>query len=158
MINPFNLNYFERLRYISNLRERIKEKYSNDEDSVKKIFLDCFELFKFCPKVNIAFDKENIKEWPSLWELIRYNEYDEFSVVYMMAEIFVQAQPSKREKIKILVAKDLENSRMLDIISYKGDKEEIYFTSQGEFLKNNDLENFYIIETFYRLNSGWKKI
>lgn len=158
-MNPFVLNFFEILKVFSDLREKIKENLNEiTEENLKKVLRQCYDLVKYCPRINFAIDKEDVDRWPNFWEIIRYNEYDSFSVVLVIAELILQSNPKLRKNLEILSLKDVANSRILDIIVIKKDNIFVCMSSDGETFEKEEIDDMHVLNRFVKnSNNRWEK-
>jgi hypothetical protein len=73
MINIFLLDFYTRLRYWHDLKEKLKEA---DTETL------CVEIDKFwqqCPMRNHYLHPDEIENWPNPWELIKDNDYCQYA-------------------------------------------------------------------------------
>lgn len=155
-MNPFNLTYYERLNYIRNLREKISKTEGTNFKEIEKSFLNCFDFLKSCPKVKISMIKENTDTWPTIWELLKDNDYDDFSIIYIIAELHIQAIPQLEDRLEILTMKDLKNSKIIDILHYKGKDENVFLTHEGKIIRESEICKMSELYRFAKIKGKWK--
>jgi len=73
----FNLRYEDRLSEWRDFRDRL--------EVAEDPFTDLIEFYRNAPIVSIHTDPYDPTVWPSPWELINENQYDEFCVLLGMA-------------------------------------------------------------------------
>lgn len=73
MMNPFLLNYHERLQAWYKLRENLQNQ------SLDTICLEVDAFWQQCPIVNSYLHPNDVKNWPDPWQLLSDNMYCEYA-------------------------------------------------------------------------------
>lgn len=92
----FEKNYEKRLESWSKFRESLEE----SEDPLR----DIIDLYKQAPYVSIHTDPWNDESWPTPWELIYENQYDDFCRVLGMCYSLQLTERFKHSSFEIHIS------------------------------------------------------
>ena len=117
----FNQTYEQRLSAWNKFRKNLED----STDPIK----DVMEFYAKTPTVSIATDPYDKSMWPSPWELILENQYDEFCIVLGMCYSLQLTDRFKGSTLEIHIGIDKDKSRtyyLLKVENYILDRYEIY--------------------------------
>lgn len=111
-MNPFVLSPPERIRAWRDLRESIKEK------TLEEAALDVSLWWWQAPIVQFTIDYDRPETWPTPWEMMYENEFDNTARAYMMAETLLLAGLVTEYDLEIVIlnCKDLEEIKSLVLV------------------------------------------
>lgn len=101
-MNIFSLQPYEIIKYWKEFRDSLKTK-----DKIE-ILKEINSFWWKAPYCRYVLDYEKPETWPSPWELIFDNQYDDTARAYMMAEtlLMIDTNHFKNSEVNILVIKN----------------------------------------------------
>jgi len=120
----FNLPYEDRLSAWHNFRAKLETSDTPIEDAI--------EFYSRAPTVSIHTDPYDKSVWPSPWELILENQYDDFCIVLGMCYSLQLTDRFKGSSVEIHIGIDNKKSLtyyLLKIGNYVVDRYKIYSQS-----------------------------
>lgn len=125
------------------LSEWVKHRQKLDKSDTP--FEDVYDFWNQAPFVpyNKNVDPYNKKSWPTPWEIIVENKYDDFTKCLMIALSLKYTFKFKNSSIEIhiLVDKDKENRYNVVIVD---EKIVLNFNDHGPINKDSILDNFFV--------------
>jgi len=150
MKNIFVNDYFTILREWHELKERLKRENSNPSYVLQEIM----NFFSLAPITTIIIDHEDPSTWLTPWELLKFNEYDQFAKTYMIAETYEMIM---KNSMKIHVINNMKEKRM-DYLAID-EKNGICMMNCSEIRKLEDVWNLtkMAIRTYEKKDGRWMK-
>lgn len=112
MQNVFLLNPYEIIKDWSDFRKQLKTK------SKKEILTEVNAYWWKAPTVTYLMDYEKPESWPTPWELIFENQFDDTARAYIMAETIymIETNVFENSKINLTIVKDYEFEKTRSIL------------------------------------------
>ena len=100
----------ERLTEWSNLRKEL--------DKSNSPLTDVAEFWSCAPTIihHYKIDPFNFKSWPTPWEIIVENKYDDFTVALMMGYTLKLSNRFKNDKIQVKTMVDYHKTRLYNLV------------------------------------------
>lgn len=151
MKNVFVSDYFTILREWHDLKERLKKENTDPVYVLQKIM----NFFSLAPITTMVIDYEDPSTWLTPWELLKFNEYDEFAKTYMIAETYEMIM---KRSLKIHVINNIRKKRIEYLAS--DEENDICMINCSEIVKLNDVKDFLkmAIRTYEKKEGKWTKI
>lgn len=113
---------------------------------------ETWEFWKSAPFIayNRRVDPFNRRSWPTPWEIIKENQYDDFTKALMIAWSLKLTEKFKNSKIEIRTLVD-RNKNLVYNVAYVDEKQAINFSDLGPISVNN-IPNSLIIENLIELD------
>jgi hypothetical protein len=137
----------ERLSHWANFRKQI--------DTSRDPFLDVCELWRTAPYIpyNNNVDPYNQKSWPTPWEVIVRNKYDDFTRALMIGWTLRLTEKFKTTKIEIKTLVNDQKTCYYNIVCVD-DHWAINYNDNGPVLLESIPDSFFI-ENIIELNGSW---
>jgi len=137
----------ERLSHWANFRKHI--------DTSRDPFLDVCEFWRTAPYVpyNNNVDPYNQKSWPTPWEIIVRNRYDDFTKALMIGWTLQLTEKFKTAKIEIKTLVNDQKTCYYNIVCVD-DHWAINYNDNGPVLLESISDSFFI-ENIIELNGSW---
>lgn len=137
----------ERLSHWANFRKQI--------DTSQDPFLDVCELWRTAPYIpyNNNVDPYNQKSWPTPWEVIVRNKYDDFTRALMIGWTLRLTEKFKTTKIEIKTLVNDQKTCYYNIVCVD-DHWAINYNDNGPVLLESIPDSFFI-ENIIELNGSW---
>lgn len=112
-----------------------------------------WEFWKSAPFIayNHRVDPFNRKSWPTPWEMIKENQYDDFTKALMIGWSLKLTEKFQKSKIEIRTLVD-KNKNLIYNVVYVDDKQVINFSDLGP-VPTEKVPNSLIIENLIELES-----
>lgn len=131
------LSLDERLSEWKSLRDSIK-----DSDSILATVQDFWGRIPTIP-YNHKIDRYNIKSWPSPWEIIADNVYDDFTIALMMGYTLKLTTQFANQPIELRTMVDNYHSRLYNLIIIEDD---VLNFGQDNIVKTQDIPDSFLLE------------
>lgn len=131
----FNLSVDDRLTEWINHRKKIDEV----ENPLQEVW-DFWHQAPFVPH-NKKVDPYYQRSWPSPWEIIQDNKYDEFTRALMMAWTLKLTKKFQNSKVELKTLVDTVQSREYNLV-YIDEKWVLNFDDDGPVLINDSIKSF----------------
>lgn len=127
----------ERLSSWKSFRDSI-----NDSDSVLVHVQNYWTKFPTIP-YNHKIDRYNIKSWPSPWEIIADDVYDDFTIALMMGYTLKLTTQFANQPIELRTMVDNYHSRLYNLIVIEDD---VLNFGQDKIVKTQDIPDSFLLE------------
>ena len=97
---------------------------------------------------NPKIDPYNPKSWPTPWELIYENKYDDFTLALMMGYTLKLSERFKNDKIEIKTMVDSQKTRLYNLV-YVNETDVLNYESSS--IKAQDLDNELYLENIVEI-------
>jgi hypothetical protein len=143
----FELSVDDRLSAWASFRQKIET--SNDP------FLEAWEFWKQAPYIpyNHRIDPFNPRDWPTPWEIIVHNKYDDFTKSLMIAYSLRLTTRFKEAKIQIKTIVNHQRTCYYNIVCVD-DTQVINYNDNGPVSIENIPESFYL-ENLVDVKGTW---
>jgi hypothetical protein len=133
--------------------ERISEwvKHRNSLENSETPLDDVWEFWKAAPFIpyNKKIDPYNKKTWPTPWEIIDQNKYDDFTKSLMIAISLKYTNKFKNTPIEISIIVDNNKTKRYNIVIVDG-KHVINFDDNGP-ISRDSIDDSHIIENLIQI-------
>lgn len=130
-----------------NINDRISEwaKHRQQIDRSDTPLEDVWEFWQKAPFIpyNKNIDPYNKKSWPTPWDIIVENKYDDFTKSLMIALTLKYTNKFKNIPIEIQVIIDSEKEKRYNVVIVDN-KFVLNFNDFGPIVKDSKLDNFFI--------------